>query len=458
MDTALKQKPGIDIPTRPLKRIAPQADLVMPGQLRKELETFAYNDETGPKPNEMTSHEQRACCEKIMRGAFFLVGVDPDAYPVCLQACVERAMSTMLLFTKAWSKWSGYKTLFAKMKLVQEYTDSTKQVHCPSAPTIMTAIALKRIRLVCCSGIDLSTTLMGQYKTVDMAPTAIHNYVGHKGRLICIMYRMARPTTGQDEHIAKSLREVSLDVDFFRSSKYFQSSTPSNATRLSTSTDLGDATDDEIEKSETIAVKVMREITREHAEDELKDILDLLKKDKDTSVTEEMGKRITLEHMKVLAPVNKSFVRMWAKTVKDFRVLRLFEQSPDDLEKYAWTEMVEKPVSATWSAHPAYTVWNETKELVDKNGDGKRILKKLESLREILVRGVLGDEANKSLDVQTQKQTAELREEITAIRGHLANVQRQNGSLKRQNDEVIQLLKGEKRLKAESVFQDQLDI
>ncbi|KAM0250070.1 hypothetical protein ACHAQJ_008763 [Trichoderma viride] len=470
MDAASK-KPAINTPTRPLKRVAPRDDLLMPRQLRKELDKLAYNDETGPRPNDMDEDEERAVCETIMRGAFYLVGVNPDAYPVCLEACVEKAMCTRLLFTSAWSSWGGYKSLKAKMRLVQEFTDSTKQIHCPPAPVIMAVVALKRIRFVSGSGMDESTKLMEQYKTSYMAPTAIHNYVGHEERLICIMYRMARQATEQDEHIAESLREVSLDVDCFRSSNYFQSSKSSNATtRLSIPNELDD---DEIGESETLTVEVAREITREQAEEELKDILNLLKKDKDTSVTEEMGKRITLEHMKVLAPVNKSFVRMWAKIVKDDRILGFFEQSPDDLDKYTWTEMVKKPVSVAWSTHPAYAVWNEAKELVNNKGDGKRILKRLDMLRDILVRQILEEQANKFPDSQAQKQTDELREEITAIKGHLANAQKQtdelreeitaikghlanvheqNGNLKRQNDEVIQLLKEEKRLKGEPVF------
>lgn len=79
-------------------------------------------------------------------------------------------------------------------------------------------------------------------------------------------------------------------------------------------------------------------------------------------------------------------------------------------------------------------------------------------LREILVREAFEKQDSKPLpDTRTQNQTAELRDEITAIKQNLESVQRHTDSLKRQNDEVIQLLKDEKRRKSVCVFQDQLD-
>ncbi|KAL9488753.1 hypothetical protein ACSS6W_001030 [Trichoderma asperelloides] len=459
MDVTSNSKPSTNISSQPLKRVAPREDLNIPWYLLVARGELAYSNETQSCWRDSTEDEQRVCCEKIMRLAFYIVGVDPNDYPICLEACVEKATSTKLLSTTAWSSWSGHKSLKAKMKLVQQYTDSTKQVHCPPAPIIMAAVALKLIRKVEGTGTEESTILIERYNTFGMAPTAIHNYVGNEKRLIRIMYKLVRPNIEQDEPITESLREVSLDVDSFQSSRHFEFGRRSNAARRSSSSKPDDATtDNKIEERETLAVEVKCELTRGQAEDELRDILDLFKSKQDTSVTEEMSRRITLAHMKVLAPVNKLSVFKWAKATKDDRILGLFEVSLDDLDKYTWTDVVEKPMSTTWSNHPAFAIWNETKELVSKKGDSKPILKRLDMLRGILVREAFERQESKPLpDIQTQNQAAELRDEITAIKQNLESVQRQTGSLKRQNDEVIQLLKDEKRRKSVCVFQDQLD-
>lgn len=446
MDATPDSKPGTIISSLPVKRVAPK-DVNLPWHLLVARDTLAYSNETQSCANEMTEDKQRVLCEKVMRIAFYIVGVDPNDYHVCLEACIEKAVNTKLLSTTAWTNWSGHRTLKARMKLAQQYTDSTKQVHCPPAPLIMAAVALKSIRKVEGTGTDETTILMEQYKTVDMAPTAIHNFVGNEERIVRIMFKLALPTTEQSHNITESLREVSIDVDSFRSSKHFEHGRRSIV-----------AADNTIEDKETLKVEVTCEMARDQAEDELKDILDLLRSKGDTAVTEMMGNLIKLPHMKVLSPANKLSVFKWAKAIKHDRVLGMFEVSLDDLDKYTWTETIEKPISTTWSNHPAYTIWNETRDLVSKKSDPKRILKRLDMLREALVREAFEkqEESNKALPVN-QTHAELLRDEIAAIKENLESVQRQNGSLKRQNDEVIQLLNDEKRLKPTCVFEDHLE-
>ncbi|KAK1253015.1 hypothetical protein MKX08_004202 [Trichoderma sp. CBMAI-0020] len=428
MDTTPDSKPGTITSSLPVKRVAPK-DVNLPLHLHVARDSLAYSNDALLGANDTAGDKQRVLCDKVMRIAFYIVGVDPDDYPVCLEACVEKAMSTKLLSTTAWTSWSGHRTLKARVKLAQQYTDSTKQIHCPPAPLIMAAVALKSIRKVEGTGTDETTMLMEQYKTVDMAPTAIHNYVGNEERIIRIMYRLVLPTTEQHENIAESLREVSLDVDSFRSSRHFEPGRRSNV-----------AADNTIKDKETLTVEVTCEMTRDQAEDELKDMLDLLRSKQDAAVTEDMGRRITLAHMKVLAPANKLSVVKWAKAVKDGRIADWFDVSLDDLDKYTWTEMIEKPIPRRQKV------------------DSKRILKRLDMLRETLVREAFEkqNESNKPLSgIQTHAEL--LRDEIAAIKENLESVQRQYGGLKRQNDEVIQLLKDEKRLKPTCVFEDHLE-
>ncbi|KAL7893584.1 hypothetical protein HDV63DRAFT_413639 [Trichoderma sp. SZMC 28014] len=461
MEATPDSKPGSITFSQPVKRVAPK-DVNLPWHLRVARDSLTCSNEAQPFANGMTEDQQRVLYEKIMRIAFSIVGVDPDNYHVCLEACIEKAINTKLLSTTAWTSWSGHKAFKAKMRLVQQFTDSTKQIHCPPAPLIMAAVALKSIRKVQGTGTDETTMLMEQYKTVDMAPTAIHNYVGNEERIIRIMYKPVRPPAEQNENITESFREVSLDVDSFRSSSHFKPVRRSNVTA-----------DNIIEDKQTLAVQVSCEMTRDQAEDELKHMLDLLKSKGDAAITEQMRNLIKLPHMKVLSPTSKLSIFKLAKATRDDRILGLFEVSLDDLNKYTWTEVIQKPISKTWSKHPAHAIWNETRDLVNKKGDSKRILKRLDMLREILVREAFEKQqaqVNKPLpDIQTPVEL--LRDEIAAIKENLQSVERQNegikenlesveretGGIKRQNEEVIQLLKDEKRLKPSCVFEDHLE-
>ncbi|KAL6898263.1 hypothetical protein GGI43DRAFT_385147 [Trichoderma evansii] len=406
----------------------------------------------------MDEDEIEECYEKIMKLAFYRVGVDPDDYRICFKACVKKAMDTGILPHSTWSGWKGHRSLKAKMKLVQQYSDSTEHIHCPPAPLIMTAIALKKIMKVEGTRTDECTRLMDAYRTLEMALTAIQNYVGNEDRIIRIKCRIDPWETRIDHRGINPFFERDLDEDSFWSTKYFQSGKRRNATRPSPYNKPDDAITDngEIEHSETFTVEVSREMTRDQAENELKDILDLLKSDH-TFVMEEMGRHITLAHMKVLSPIDKSCIRMWATIKRDERILGFSKQSLDDLDKYAWKEMTEKPIPTTWPDHPAFTIWNEIRAVASRKGNCKSIIKKLDKLRETLILEAFEKQENKLLpDVHPQNQIANLRDEITAIKENLESVQQQNGNLKRQNDEVIRLLKDEKRHKSVCVTEDQL--
>ncbi|UKZ60029.1 uncharacterized protein TrAtP1_001316 [Trichoderma atroviride] len=308
MDATPDSKFGTITSSLPVKRVERKV-VSLPRRLLDARSCLAYGNGTRICSSDMTEDTQRVLCEDVISIAFFKVGVDPDDYPACFEACVDKAINTKLLSTTAWTSWSGHRTLKARMKLAQQFTDSTKQLHCPPAPLIMAAVALKSIRRVEGTGTDETTLLMEQYKTVDMAPTAIHNYVGNEERIIRIMYKLVLPTTEQNENIAESLREVSLDVDSFRSSRHFEPGRRSNV-----------AADHAVKDKETLAVEVTCEMTRDQAEYELKDMLDLLRSKQDAAVTEDMGRRITLAHMKVLAPANKLSIVKWAKAAKDGRL------------------------------------------------------------------------------------------------------------------------------------------
>ncbi|RFU76554.1 hypothetical protein TARUN_5688 [Trichoderma arundinaceum] len=261
-----------------------------------------------------------------------------------------------------------------------------------------------------------------------------------KGRNLDITRSISQRATKQDDcnsgPSCDACSDVSLDVS--PPVPIYRSGRPNYGPLLFKLRDMDDATDDDDDTDEDMVhehdvkfftVEVPREITREEVEDELEDILHLLRNGKDTCVTAEMAKRIDLEHVKVLCPVDKSLIRMWAKIMNDARILVLIGQSPDDLDSYKWVAGIEHPLPLMWSINPAFTVWNDMRALVKSEGASKLFRKKLRMLRVIFQ-----DQAKRSPDVQTLNQIAELRREISALKGTLSKVHRQN-------DEIIELLK-----------------
>ncbi|KAL6836692.1 hypothetical protein J3E69DRAFT_361950 [Trichoderma sp. SZMC 28015] len=157
-------------------------------------------------------------------------------------------------------------------------------------------------------------------------------------------------------------------------------------------------------QNESFLVKVTHIFTREAAKASLRHIFELFNNDKHHLVTEEMAKTIELKHTKVLSKADKSFLRMWAYSVGNSRVLGLLEASPDDLESYSWTEMVGKPMLELSSLESEHTPWMDEK----KRTCGSQL--------------------------HMQIRVAELSEELSVINGNLESVQQQNA-------EILQLLK-----------------
>lgn len=192
-------------------------------------------------------------------------------------------------------------------------------------------------------------------------------------------------------------------------------------------------------------MEVTHVFTREEAKAALGHIFELFNNDRHDWVTEEMASCIELKHTKVLSKADKSFLRMWAYSVGNSRVLRLLETSPDDLDSYSWTQMVEKPMLELLSLNSEHTGWMDEKYCpVEKDGY-QLIQSNVEQLYTMIE-----DQKKRTCDSQLHMQIrlAELSEEISVVKRDLESV-------KQQNAEIIQLLK---RVPVQEEYEDPIFI
>ncbi|KAK4079841.1 hypothetical protein Trihar35433_946 [Trichoderma harzianum] len=199
------------------------------------------------------------------------------------------------------------------------------------------------------------------------------------------------------------------------------------------------------QQTETFLMEVTHVFTREEAKAALGHIFELFNNDRHDWVTEEMASCIELKHTKVLSKADKSFLRMWAYSVGNSRVLRLLETSPDDLDSYSWTQMVEKPMLELLSLNSEHTGWMDEKYCpVEKDGY-QLIQSNVEQLYTMIE-----DQKKRTCDSQLHMQIrlAELSEEISVVKRDLESV-------KQQNAEIIQLLK---RVPVQEEYEDPIFI
>ncbi|KAL7915799.1 hypothetical protein GGI35DRAFT_6783 [Trichoderma velutinum] len=184
-------------------------------------------------------------------------------------------------------------------------------------------------------------------------------------------------------------------------------------------------------QNEPFLMEVTCVFTREEAKATLEQIFELFENDRHDSVTEEMAKGIELKHTKVLSRRDKSYLRMWAYSVGDYRVLRLLESSPDDLDSYSWTEMIENPMPELFYVKREHTTSTDAKNPLLEKEDYQLLQSKFVQLH-----AMVEDNKKRASDshLHMQIRLAELSEEVSVIKRDLASV-------KQQNAEIIQLLK-----------------
>ncbi|PNP52275.1 hypothetical protein THARTR1_07484 [Trichoderma harzianum] len=180
------------------------------------------------------------------------------------------------------------------------------------------------------------------------------------------------------------------------------------------------------QQNESSLMEVTHVFTREEAKASLGHIFELFNNDKHDLVTEEMANGIQLKHTKVLSKADKSFLRMWAYSAGDSRVLGLLEISPDDLDSYSWTEMVEKPSLDLLSAKSNHTPWIDAKNCLAEKDEYQLVEDKIEQLYT-----AIEDQKKRASDWQLNMQIrlAELSEEISALKRDLESVEQHNAEI-----------------------------
>ncbi|KAL6697975.1 hypothetical protein J3F84DRAFT_346362 [Trichoderma pleuroticola] len=134
------------------------------------------------------------------------------------------------------------------------------------------------------------------------------------------------------------------------------------------------------QQTESFLMEVTHVFTREEAKAALGHIFELFNNNKHDLVTQEMTNGIQLKHTKVLSKADKSFLRMWAYSVGDSRVLGLLEISTDDLDTYSWTEMIEKPILDLLSAKSTHTPLIDAKNCLAEKDEYQLVDDKIEQL------------------------------------------------------------------------------
>ncbi|KAK4081568.1 uncharacterized protein Triagg1_2309 [Trichoderma aggressivum f. europaeum] len=169
------------------------------------------------------------------------------------------------------------------------------------------------------------------------------------------------------------------------------------------------------QQNESFLMEVTHVFTREEAKASLSHIFELFNNDQHDLVTEEMANGIHLKHTKVLSKADKSFLRMWAYSVGDSR-----------------TEMVERPMLELLSIQSEHTLRTDTKSCLVEKDEYQLMQSKFEQLN-----AKIEDQKKRTSDAQLHMQIrlAELSEEISVVKRDLESV-------KQQNAEMIQLLKG----------------
>ncbi|KAM0513547.1 hypothetical protein ACHAPE_007811 [Trichoderma viride] len=83
----------------------------------------------------------------LMDAMCSLAGVDGSKYPDCIDVCIAMCKDTNVYEATSWKRWNGLRSFGEMMKTVRQLTRETNVIHCPAAPLLMVAIAIKEVVL-----------------------------------------------------------------------------------------------------------------------------------------------------------------------------------------------------------------------------------------------------------------------------------------------------------------------
>lgn len=124
----------------------------------------------------LSNKDYETCCEHMVQGAFRMARTSHEKHELCYNACVRECVATRVLDVETWLGWRGYKDLGEQMNEILTLSESSGYLHSLSAPIVVAAIAVKRLRHIETLGSDTVTIQMLHLKTFDFAQLAIENY------------------------------------------------------------------------------------------------------------------------------------------------------------------------------------------------------------------------------------------------------------------------------------------
>ncbi|KAM0453300.1 hypothetical protein ACHAO4_004892 [Trichoderma viride] len=124
----------------------------------------------------LSDKDYETCCEHEVQGAFRMAGTSHENHELCYDACVKECVATRVLDVETWPGWRGYKDLGEQMNEILTLSESSGYLHSLSAPIVVAAIAVKRLRRIETLGSDTVTIQMLHLKTFEFAQLAIENY------------------------------------------------------------------------------------------------------------------------------------------------------------------------------------------------------------------------------------------------------------------------------------------
>jgi hypothetical protein len=309
--------------------------------------------EPEPKPK-ITEEEAEAATRKLLEQTFKDIRLTSKSFPSCFKASVDKALNTGLIYATTWSSWGGYKDFSFKMVAVANYCKRTSKLHCPTAPAIIVAWALLRIRKVKLKEGGGVFRVMEICKTLDCAATAIRHYEKHPDIILQLPDDFTQPTVWpaivrteiaeNDEATLKSPKSVSR----------FDPPKRNNG-QLLLKLKMLEATNVTWEKDQNYEVDVPHQITRSEAENSLFAIIQQLRalETPDDSLLE----HLTLPKLKVLPLEDKRLVLLWLKNTKPEQFTSWKQEVDEDLEEFQWVEKVQRKLATTWTEPPEGSVW-----------------------------------------------------------------------------------------------------
>ncbi|PNP48588.1 hypothetical protein TGAMA5MH_00278 [Trichoderma gamsii] len=339
----------------------------------------AQGEVVGEKNEPVRAEEARAVCEALIKQTFDKIGMDVDSYRACFNACVEKAIGTGMAYAASWSRWGGYKNFNFKMTCVAVLCKTTGKLHCPTAPTIVVAYTLLRIRKVPIQEDALAYNLMEICKTLDheSAKAAIRCYEDHPDVILMLQDAFEQPNIWPP--MARNRKKEQGQIANVAVATRFDSEQPHHGQFLlnSTGSEAPDATPEGIQ---TYKVQVPRTITREEAEQALQSIIEPLKK---LEIPESsLLRHLTLPRLKVLSVHDKTLVLLWMNNTNPELFSEWKKETQQDLEQYRWTETVERTLPETQTSDAAETAFKRMEERA-KTGPDSSSLDDLALLKKI---------------------------------------------------------------------------